>query len=130
MNHHVDTELSNSFLTSWKYISQKIEQQVNVKFLVKLNKTAPKIFNWLSEMQERMPYQEHTFEWHKSFSEENNENCWKCGELEDLCENWLLLGMVLTAQELHIGKETARQILAANFTWENFVWKGPKDSEW
>jgi hypothetical protein len=54
MIHHVDTELSNSFLwiflTSWNQISQKIQQQVNVKFLVKLNKTAPKIFNLLSEM--------------------------------------------------------------------------------
>jgi len=28
-----------------------------------------------------MPYQEQTFEWHKRLSEENNENCWKCGEL-------------------------------------------------
>jgi hypothetical protein len=54
VSHHVDTELSNSllwiYLISWNQISQKTQQQVNVKFLVKLNKTAPKIFNLLSEM--------------------------------------------------------------------------------
>jgi len=46
------------------------DQQMNIKFLVKLKRTATKTFNLLYEANVEDPYQQlMCFEWHKRFSE-------------------------------------------------------------
>jgi len=46
------------------------DQQMNIRFLVKLEKTAIKTFNLLHEANVEDPYQQlMSFEWHKRFSE-------------------------------------------------------------
>jgi transposase len=107
-------------------IDKKIEQRVNIKFLVKLKKTATETFNMLREAYgENTLSRARVFEWHKRFSEgrEDVEDDARPGrpvtmKTEENVEKVRTfvktngrLGIRMIAEELKMDRETVRRIL-------------------
>ncbi|KAL4113365.1 hypothetical protein QTP88_016997 [Uroleucon formosanum] len=105
---------------------EKIEQRINLKFLVKLGKSATESFNLLTEVYgDSVLSRPRVFEWHKRFREgreevednqrvgrpcssKTNDNISKINEIvrKDRC-----LSIRMIAEMVNIDKETVRQIL-------------------
>jgi histone-lysine N-methyltransferase SETMAR len=110
-------------------ICSKIEQRINLKFLVKLNKTATESFRMLTEVYgEECMSRARVFEWHKRFCEgrEDVEDDDRSGrpctsktdenvqKVEEIVRNDRRLSIRMIAEMVHIDKETVRQILHDN----------------
>ena len=110
-------------------ICSKIEQRINLKFLVKLNKTATESFRMLTEVYgEECMSRARVFEWHKRFCEgrEDVEDDERSGrpctsktdenvqKVEEIVRNDRRLSIRMIAEMVHIDKETVRQILHDN----------------
>ncbi|GFG30570.1 hypothetical protein Cfor_10488 [Coptotermes formosanus] len=110
-------------------LDKKIEQRINIKFLVKLKKTATETVYLLREAYgEDALSKSRVFEWHKRFSEgrENVEDDERSGRpvtmktdenverVRTLLRTDRRLGLRKIAEKLHMSKETVRQILTSD----------------
>lgn len=107
-------------------LDKKIEQRINIKFLVKLKKNATETLNLLREAYgEDALSRSRVFEWHKRFSEgrEDVEDDERSGRpvtkktdenverVRALMRTDRRLGLRKIAEMLRMNKETVRQIL-------------------
>lgn len=107
-------------------VSSKVEQRINLKFLVKLNKTATESFRMLTQVYgKECMSRARVFEWHKRFSEgrDDVEDDDRCGRpctsrtdsivkrIEQIVQNDRRLSIRMIAEMVSIDKETVRQIL-------------------
>lgn len=109
--------------------SLKIEQRVNLKFLVKLNKTATESFCLLKQVYgEQSLSRSQVFEWHRRFKEgredvEDDEHSGrprtsrtdeKVKKIRKIVKEYRGISIRAVAEMVNINKESVRQILHEN----------------
>ncbi len=121
---------------------EKHEQQINVKFLVKLKKTPTECYKLLKEVhRENSLSRVCVFKWYKQFSEGQKST------KNDRCPGWPVsvstpqtvtkisgfvcrddcISIRMIAETVKANKETARKILMTNHTGESLCDVGPRN---
>ncbi|XP_060833661.1 protein GVQW3-like [Rhopalosiphum padi] len=105
---------------------EKIQQRINLKFLVKLGKSATESFNLLTEVYgDSVLSRPRVFEWHKRFREgreevEDNQRVGRpcssktndnISKINEIVRKDRRLSIRMIAEMVNINKETVRQIL-------------------